>query len=753
MEYNFLDNSVDRESVTLPQSDKINDFLLKNNSAEIVKGIEFLGTDEKFLYVHGFLGTGKRQVLNYITEFLDKDVIKLEYYCKQSTVCDDILLSFIDKIEKSPLAKLVSFNRKVLTLVNKFEQYISSIKKPFIIVLHSTDDILEENYALIQKEICQLLSHENLKIIISTKGMNQEILGDVKYDRKLFIKGFSKEIFKEYLDSNKIECNDKFLDEFYQCTRGYYYYTALVIKIMQAMELSVSEFIDKFKLSGMSFDTYIGVTYLNLVPQAIRNFFWFIRSVRHGLTLNALAVYDLYDEFSVSYLKANLMVFEADETLYVQDYFQQDIDISIPAKTELKLHKYIITIYEKELKESLNNRAILLSRQAMRAEIEYHTKCIENISNNSANDEQKQEKIPPEKVKDKEGSINKPKLESGLKEKIEEAEKYYEQEDYTKSIELYKNIIDNEALNSRTLAEIRQKLAFLYRKIEDFESSQHYYELVEKFYSFNKETINLNYLYYEMTKLYFQMYKIERSIETIKKVIYSVDTPQSLLVDSCTLLGNIYSDTDNYEEAYSYYQKALDSLDNEVSTETLAELYFKFALANDEKGDSNMAFEYYNKCLSLGESKYKSPAYSNLGSCYFENGNYTDAENCFLKSYDIEKSANNYDGIYYTASNLAQIYKIEKSSQALNYLIEAKQAAEFVNENSYIIDSSLELGDFYYNLPDKKTEALEEYFNALKFADNTLNETETNKITKRIEDMKLRMEQTDFERIEKKFNK
>ena len=751
MEYNFLDSSVDRENLTLPNSDKINEFLLKNNSAEIVKSIEFLGAEEKFLYIHGFLGTGKRQIINYLTEFLDSDVIKMEYYCKQSTVCDDILLAFIDKIEKSPLAKVVSFNRKVLTLVNKFEQYVSSIKKPFIIILHSVDDILEENYSLIQTEMQELLKHPNLKIIISTKGMNQDILGEVKYDRKLFVKGFSKEIFKEYIGSNNIECNDKFLEEFYQYTRGYYYYTALVIKIMQAMELSVSEFIEKFKLSGMNFDTYIGITYLNLIPQAIRNFFWFIRTVRHGLTLNALAVYDLYDEFSVSYLKTNLMIFEADETIYVQDYFQQDIDISIPQKTEVKLHKYIITIYEKELKESLNNRSIMLSRQAMRAEIEYHTKCIEDISN----DKKEEEELKPEEtlpINSKENQKEEQTIATGLKEKIAEAESLYEKNDLTKAIEAYKNIIDTETLNTRTLTEIRLRLAYLYRKIEDFESSQHYYELVEKFYSYNNETINLNYLYYEMAKLFYQMYKVERSIETIKKVIYSVDTPQSLLVDSCTLLGNIYSDTGNYEEAYSYYSKALDSLTDEVSTEALAELYFKFALANDERGDSNTAFEYYNKCLSVGDSKYKSPAYSNLGSCYYENDNFADAENCFMKSYEIEKSANNYDGIYYTASNLAHIYKIEKSKKTLDFLTEAKKAAEFINEDSYIIDSSLELGDFYYNLPDKKNEALSEYFCALKIANNLLNEKEISKIKKRIDDMKLRMNQEDFEKIEKKYN-
>ena len=105
MEYDFLANSIDRENIVLPQSDKINSFLLKNNSEEIIKALDFIESDEKFLYIHGFLGTGKRQFITYLQEFLSKDVIKLEYFCKESTVCDDILLKFTDIIDICPLQK------------------------------------------------------------------------------------------------------------------------------------------------------------------------------------------------------------------------------------------------------------------------------------------------------------------------------------------------------------------------------------------------------------------------------------------------------------------------------------------------------------------------------------------------------------------------------------------------------------------------------------------------------------------------
>ena len=752
MEYAFFDNGFDINNPILPESDRINQYILKNSSDDIYKILNFLCSDEKFLYIHGFLGTGKRQIVNYITEFINNDVIKLEYYCKSATVCDDILLSFIDKIEKHDLAKAVNINVKISTLAVKFQQYITSIKKPFFIILHSFDDILPENVGLVQDVLINILNNSNVKLLISTKALINDIMKDVKYDKKVYVKAFTREIFNKFVETSGFTCNEKFMDDFYKFTRGYYYYTALSFKIMSAMNLKIPDFIEKIKLSGMNFDAYLGAAYINLIPQAIRNFFWFLRTVRHGISLNALAIWELYDEFSINYLKTNLMIFESDEILYVQDYFLQNIDISIPEKTQIKLHKYIINIYEKELKQPIQSRSVLISRQALRAEIDYHNNCInmlksgkpknepeqlDNQNSDSQNNVQQEEKIP---------------LTESLEAKLNDAKKFEESENYTKAIETYMGIMESENINSRMLNDIRHKLGLLYKSIADYSKSQHYYELVEKYYICNNENINLNYLYYELVQLYYLMYKTNSAIETAKKVIYSVDTPQSLMVDACILLGNIYLDIKNTKEASSYYEKALASVEDSTTKATLAELYFKYALLNDECGNLDIAFDYYTKCIGIGDSLYKSPAYSNLGLCYYENGNNSDALDCLMKAYEIEKSANNFDGICYSAMNIAKILNDENSDKALKYYLEAKQSAEFVNESSYIAEISVELGDYYYNQPENMKKALSEYFNAKKFAQD-IPGFDISKIDQRISDMKLRIKEDDFNEIEKKYVK
>ena len=746
MSYNFLETSFDLNNVTeLPISDKIHPLLLKNNNSEIKKAIEFLNSKEQFLYIHGFLGTGKRQFINYVTSFLQKDVLKLEYYCKESTVCDDILLSFIDTTEKTAQSKAVNLNAKITTLAVKFQAQLASLKKPVIIILHSYDDISDENKSLVVDCFSNVLKNDNIKLIISTRAMFPAVLGETKFDRKIFLKAFSKDIFREFLSENQLTCTDTTFEDFYKYTRGYYYYTALAVKIIQAMKISLNEFLEKFALSGMSFDSYLGMTYINLIPNTIRNFFWFLRTIRHGITTNALAIFELYDEFSVEYLKSNLMIFMVNETIYVQDYFQQNIDISIPTKTEIKLHKYIISIYEKQLKEPLQTREILISRQALRSEIEFHNECIKNL-------EQGLKSTPTPEDKQNEATVNKekPVLPQDVNSKLEEARKLAEENKKTEAIEKYLDILDDEKLDIQTLNEVRLKLANLYKEIEAYSKAQYYLERVETYYKKNNEVINLSYLYYELTKIYFLMYKSERAIETIKKVIYSVDTPQSLMVSACTLLGNIYTAQKNTDDAYLYYQKALASMDENTPDETLAELYFKYALASDDRGDEKTAFEYYTKCAVLSnDNPYKSLAYSNMGACYFDNGNLCDARDCLKKAYEIEKNNNDYDGIYYNASQLAEVLVKMHDENALEYLKEAKQAAEFLNEDFYIMEADVALGDFYYNIPAQHKNALKEYFKARKIAE--LIGEDVQEINSRINDMKLRMKNNEFSEIENQY--
>ena len=70
-----------------------------------------------------------------------------------------------------------------------------------------------------------------------------------------------------------------------------------------------------------------------------------------------------------------------------------------------------------------------------------------------------------------------------------------------------------------------------------------------------------------------------------------------------------------------------------------------------------------------------------------------------------------------------------------------------------MLETSIALGDYYYNYPDKYKEGLREYFKAKKLADRLGKTVDMTKILQRIQDMKLRMSAEDFTEIENKYDR
>ena len=98
---------------------------------------------------------------------------------------------------------------------------------------------------------------------------------------------------------------------------------------------------------------------------------------------------------------------------------------------------------------------------------------------------------------------------------------------------------------------------------------------------------------------------------------------------------------------------------------------------------------------------------------------------------------------------------VEYAASAVNrpfdYLIEAKKSADFINEDFYVIQSSIALGDYYYNSPKDYKEALAEYLKARNIAYKSDVSIDVDKIEQRINDMKLRMDSNEYWEIANKY--
>lgn len=850
MQYKFLNIFLDPKELLAQSKTRIDPFLLENNASQIQKIYEFYKSNVNLLYVNGFLGTGKAKVVNYSLAFLSTETIVLKYNCFNSTILDDMLLSFFKEFKKLAAQNIISEPKvKTENFTQRINSYFSQIEKPFVIVLNSFDEILDENRQEILDFIIHLNSLEKIKIILIGRTFESKYFEGVKVERITNL-ALEKHIFDKYMKSEKIKMSSGLLDEFYKHTRGYYFYTKLSVKLMKQDSLTLYDFLIKLRDSFLPFSVFLGKQSLNLVPSIDRNFFWFLSMVRHPISIDLLKKLNFYNEERINFMIDNFIIIEDDSELYVGDFLKEQADESIAPQVALKIRQYIVDLYQTQLPLKPFGRDICISRQTMRKEIEYHQIFlpkkpknldaagvdINYLSYSHVNDfdsvlkaeDQKQEEEKDEKKEEK-IKIDSGKADSGksdpskpdpsksdlievdldhrknihinlenlpyknvakvipspnnktapiqairtgtyaennladntknselenlslveLLEQIRYSESNY---NYTRVIDLGKKALTMEFENDyqNYLPIIYVKLAYASQKIANQEEAIKYYTLAKNVYDKAENKVKLNQVKFNMANIYYETFKIEKAKQLFYEITQSIGTPATLVVKSYIQLANIEEGLSNPQAAFDYYRLAIEFSNESMDIKVLSELYFKYALALDDKNDSKTAIEFYNKCIKLSDdyriNKFLSPTYSNIATLYMEKNDTENAVNTYIRAFEIDKQSDNIEGMYDSASKLASILQRRRPEAAREYFETALDCAMQIKDVFYIVSASLAFGDYYYD-QQKNEIALKYYINALNLAQNSFSQDNINKINIRINDIKFRLGVEKFENI------
>ncbi len=745
---NFVNSNINKNSIADIKSTHISNLLQENSVSELKKIYEFYASENSLLLLNGFGGTGKRLIIEHSEGFLAPNVLRLEYDCKAATVCDDILLSFIEIMQKTPDAKKI-FSPKIENFAKTLNRYISVSNFPILIFVNSFDNVQDKNAKLVLDFLFSVMNYDRVKVVITSKTFDSTLIPQKINYIKIISKPLTRVIFSEYFKSKSISFNETEIDELYKLTRGYYYYAKLSASVISNMNITLQEFLYRCKSSGKIFDKFLSDIAMSVLSIPIRNFFWFLLLLRHGISYDALSVLDLYDENSVKYLLKNGYIYENNSSIYVSDYFHSDVEIIIPNKIKQKLHKYLVDIYRSQLKEKPENRVLKLSRQSLNAEIDYHMAMSE--SNTEQVNELTKLPVTDAKAEDNisiDSSTNNYNNDDEL-ELFKLAEDYSDSYKYNEAIDVYNKLLQKE-LEPRKLIDVYMSMARIYCKKSDWSKALHYYSLVEDFYKRNSEPINVNYIKLELADVYYNMYNIEGARSVLKDVIFSQDSPRDLMINACLRLGNLEDDIGNFEEAFVYYKQGVDSVDETTSFEVKEELFFRYAVALDEHGETDLAVEYYNNYINSGAQKYLSSIYCNLGALFQENGDLKKAEGYFKKAYELDMTKNNYDGLYCSSTHLANLYFEKSPNKAFPYIKTAKDSAETLNDTFYIAQAHLLAGDYYYRINDNE-KALKEYIDVYMNVKNDFSKENIDKITARIKDMEVRLGSEKYTEIMKNY--
>lgn len=801
MEFEFLNSSLEEKELLTQTKVVINPFLLENNASQIQKLYNFYKGDVNILFLNGAIGTGKAEIVNYSTSFLSKNTIVLKYNCFNSTVLDDIFLSFFREFKKLASQNIISEPKtRTENFTQKINSYFSQIEKPFVVLFDSFESILEENRQEILDFVTHISSMQKVKVIIVGRSFENKYFDNLTIERITTL-AFQPQIFEKYLKGEKIKATTAIYDEFFKHTQGNYFFTALAVKLMHHYKQSLVDFLAQLKAGYVPFIDFLEKQALKLVPITERDLFWFLTLIRHPININLLKKLKFYNEEKVKFLIDNFIIVQDDSLIYVQDYLKEEIDESQFGHILQKIRQYIIDLYSTQLPLKPLERDMCISRQTMRKEIEYHNlfmpkkpQRFENVNlginylsysnvfgmgdkskeaksttdnkpSTSSNVDSAQRKnvnlnvgnLPFQNVeKNKQQG---PEKKEDYKEKkyavkelislIKEAEKAYQ---YSKMIEYCQKalLLKTDSYYQMYLPTIYSKIAFAYQKNADHEKAINYYELAKDYYQKTQNLVKVNSIKFNIAQILYETFKGEQAKTILFELINSPESTPVLIVKSYLCLSNIEESLSNHSKAFEYCKQAIKLSDEDMDVETLSELYFKYALIMDEQGNIKAAIDYYNKCISLNNNfminKFISSAYSNIAALYLEKNEMDLTIENYIKAYDIDQQSESFEGMYYSSSKIANLLRRRDPKEALKYFKKALQMSKLLNDKFYIVSACLAIGDFYYDRSQSEI-ALKYYIESYDVALNNMSKENMGKIKSRIHDIQVKLGMKEFENL------
>lgn len=803
---NFIEKPINIKE--LPKEFPIDSCLIENNEKQIGQICDFLMGGKNLLQVNGFKGCGKSEVVNFTSMFLNQDVVHLHYTCLETTILDDMLLTFFDTFRSYTMIGLISQPKiKVENFNQRINAYFTTITKPILVVIDSFEALVKENKTDVVNFLKHLLKFQNVKVIIVGKTIAADEFAEFEYD-KVTMLAFSQKVFERYLRDNGIKNIGVLSNELYKLSKGYYNYLKLAVNIINLRQLSLVDFLELYSKSYMAFPEFIVREAISLVDPVSAHLFRLLTVMRIPIHVNLLRSLHLYDEQKVLFFVQNSLLSVAGECLYLKDTLRVVMENQIPENVMIKLHTACIDLYNTQLPLKPLERDLMLSRQTMRNEIEYHTmfipkkpvltQTIQPLMANQAvvlpqpvqevvQENAKVEELPhieetteekinkisfiieDEAVLDniadsilgfidataQDSQLEKDSVGMSLQQILNAANKEEQNYNYKRVVMLYQNALtktDDDDFYT-FLPHIYTKLAKAYQNLSDWYEALEYYTQAQDFYFNASNMFKFYEIKLEIANIYYLMYKLDNAKFILAELEKAQDLPNELAIGVYLACAKLSDDVD---VEYSYYKKSIPLVEISTNKALVSELYYKFAVASDEKDDPRTAAEFYKKCIDIDSNPkhntYLSMALSNLAELYDEAGATKQAVKYYNESIKIDTLMRNYNGLYNSAIHLAEIYAASNDEKSLEYMNKALEYAKLLKEPFYIAGASLEIGDFYYLRKDFEN-AYRYFMEAYKVAKTSFTQDNLNKVVSRIEDLQKRIKADEFLKLQEKYGK
>ena len=781
-----------KNALKLIKFSKQNEFLLEKNLYQFMELIDFLKAKDDVFVLTGYSLCGKSLMASVISQ-LTTDKTLIHYFkCTPASTIDDVLLTFFETFKNYAQKKLIHIPKiETQNFQERINIYLTKCENPIVIILDGLNEIKnKENKNEIMNFLSQAVSHENIKLVITTRAFDVSDLKNINLKLTTsIIKPLTLNDIKEYCLINII--NSEGVEEFHKLSRGHYFNLSLAMSYIQPTNLTIKEFVEEIKSSSKNIDDLVISKNLSLVPQAYFQILWLACLADFGMPKSNILVLPESDEEQLLFLQKKGIIDITDNCIYVKDYFKTEILKSIEPLAQKNIIKGIIKFLEAQLPLKPSLRELKLSRLTIRNEISRLNNVInkaqqKTIDKNKStylsilgyskqfktnwdgfddiimpkSTEQKNieespkitqepEPVPEEVVKNEDKDFNTEVTALGFARMLKSKFSYAE------AVIQYADAL-NEAINAKDkklTMEILKDIAECYFRLGEYPIAIENYG---KAHELAKEENLLNDCYEIMLKIadiYKSMYKKDLAGEIYKDIMTMPEIDNSIkLRAELNLFELNFSKMKSDEIVRKYYELLEKAEDNKT---IMAKIHFRLGFLYDRGSSFEQAIKHYKasiqSCADCALNENISSCYYNLAEIYNDKKDYDTALDYYLKSYAVDELTKNSDGLMLTAKKLARIYERKNSNKAVEYYEKAVDMAKRTNDNYPLACAILDLGDYYYR-QKKDTEALKTYISAQKIMANQLTHENKIAINDRINDLKVRMGRENVEKILREFS-
>lgn len=342
----------------------------------------FLVSDKDLLFVSGFQGSGKSEIINFVLNSVNHDEILIfKHMCYQNSTIDDFLLGFYDAFRQYSINKKIILKKSLTeNFAQKVSFYFKDVEKKSLIIADAFDMISKNS------EIIDFLAHlgkfQNVKLILITRFNNDSYFSDKGLAcETIEITANDYETFKLKVESsveNAVE--EKDIKELYKQTEGYELYLRMTLRYLTTVNITLSEFIEDFKRRKLDFPDFLISRIVALVPAVYLPFLRNMASLTHSVKIDFIEHYALGDISQVHYLHRKLLISKFADEIWVKDYMKDYFLAALSVQEKIDNYKNLIAIYEQELAKSPRDRLLRLSREGIRKNIEFIKTKVPNLN-------------------------------------------------------------------------------------------------------------------------------------------------------------------------------------------------------------------------------------------------------------------------------------------------------------------------------------------------------------------------------------